>query len=86
MFTVTNSVDMVHEFELPAGTSGQVFVRVLDTDRDRNEGTPDTIFVDQMYFLSSNGPSNSIPLAMDDGYSIDEDVAFKRFGTRGFKQ
>ena len=32
----------------------EVYVRVTDTDRSRGENIQDTLFIDQMYFLSES--------------------------------
>ena len=34
---------------LPAGTSGTVYVRVVDTDFTQGSSTQDTLYVDQMF-------------------------------------
>lgn len=54
MVTVTKTADdnTAQSFALPSGISGTVFVRAMDTDRSRNESSLDSLFVDDMYFLS----------------------------------
>jgi hypothetical protein len=44
---------------LPPSLSGQILVRVVDTDRSRDEKVIDTVTIDQMYFLSRR--STSLP-------------------------
>ena len=50
--TQTSDSDTTQSYELAPGTSGTVYVRVADTDRDRSEGVQDTIFIDDMYIRS----------------------------------
>ena len=54
MLTVTKTVDddIAQSFELPATTSGTVFVRVVDTNRSKRENTLDSLYVDEMWILS----------------------------------
>jgi len=54
MLTVTKTADddTYQTFSLPAATSGTVFVRVVDTNRARNESTLDSIYVDEIFFRS----------------------------------
>lgn len=56
MLTIAkNTDDGSHQsFSLPPGTSGDVSVRVIDADRSRGESTLESVYVDEMYFLSSN--------------------------------
>lgn len=57
MLTVTKTADddLPQTFVLPASTAGNVLVRVLDTDRSRNENSTDTIFIDDMFIRSVTG-------------------------------
>ena len=54
MLTVTKSSDddSTQSFALPDSISGTVFVRVRDTIRSRGESPMDSLFIDDMYFLS----------------------------------
>jgi hypothetical protein len=40
-------------FVLPSTVTGTIYVRVIDDDRNRNEGTIDTIRIDEMFLQSS---------------------------------
>jgi len=50
MFTVTNTSDTgyYYSFTLPAGTSGNIYIRVLDTSQTNGE-TADKVYIDYMY-------------------------------------
>ena len=54
MLTVTKTADdgSYQSFSLPAGTSGTVYVRVLDTDQSQGNRPLDTVFVDHMFIRS----------------------------------
>ncbi|PXA04648.1 hypothetical protein DDZ13_05605 [Coraliomargarita sinensis] len=56
MLTVTKTADddTPQSFTLPAGTSGIVHVRVLDTDTSAGNRNLDSLFVDEMYILSES--------------------------------
>jgi PKD repeat protein len=41
-------------FELPAGTSGSVYIRAMDSDQTAGNITPDTLFVDSILITVSN--------------------------------
>ena len=58
MLTVikTTDDDVSQTFVMPAGISGTVHVRVIDTDRSVGNGSQDTLSIDEMYFLSASGP------------------------------
>lgn len=52
-----SSTSQLYSAALPAGTSGQIYVRVTDTNRNRrNNSSLDSLFIDEMYFRSSSGP------------------------------
>lgn len=53
MVAVASTSDQVYSFQLPNTLSGNVFVRVVDTNRDRGNSSLDTIYVDHMYIRSS---------------------------------
>jgi hypothetical protein len=59
MLTVTKTADddTPQTFSMPAGLSGTVYVRVMDTYRDwsRNTTFLDTIYVDDMFIVSVGG-------------------------------
>ena len=54
MMTVSGTSDpgVYSVFNLPAGTSGTVYVRVEDTDRTSGNGNRDDLFVDHMFVRS----------------------------------
>lgn len=54
MLTVTKTADdnTAQTFTLPSGTSGAVHVRVIDTNRTAGRRSLDTLYIDEMYFLS----------------------------------
>jgi hypothetical protein len=54
MVTVSKSSDdnLYQTYTLPAGTSGTVYVRVVDTNRQKNKTSLDTVYVDRMFFRS----------------------------------
>jgi hypothetical protein len=58
MVTVTKTDDdnTAQTFVMPSGTSGMVYVRVIDTDRTPGRRVLDTLYVDKMDFLSTDGP------------------------------
>jgi beta-lactam-binding protein with PASTA domain len=63
MFMVTkiSDNDTLQSFVMPSGTSGEVHVRLLDTNRSAGRTALDTLYIDQMFFLTENdgqgGPS-----------------------------
>lgn len=63
MLTVTNSADndVPQTYDMPSTLSGTVFVRVIDTDRSRNENDVDRISIDNMLIRSSNGGGSTLP-------------------------
>ena len=54
MVTVSKASDnnAYQTYTLPAGTSGTVYVRVVDTNRSKNKTSLDTIYIDHMFFRS----------------------------------
>ncbi|MFP3913961.1 MAG: Ig-like domain-containing protein, partial [Actinomycetota bacterium] len=52
--TKTNDDGTHQEYELPAGVSGTVHVRVVDLDRSKGEPVLDSIFIDEMFFRSQS--------------------------------
>lgn len=57
--TVVDSSEIAQSFNLGGNVAGDVLVRVLDTDRSRNEATIDSIYIDEMYFESVGNSSSS---------------------------
>ncbi len=77
MLTVTDTTDSLQSYTLPSLTTTPLFVRVVDTDASRREGTADILSIDEMFFLCAvgSGPVNVAPVAAADAYSIGEDGA-----------
>ena len=63
MFTVTKTADgdVPQSYDLPASTSGTLFVRVIDTNRVRNENAVNRIWVDQLIVRSHVGGGTPLP-------------------------
>ena len=55
MFTVNDGDTNAFYYPSLTGISGTVYVRVADTDRSPGNAASDTIYVDEMFFLSSSG-------------------------------
>ena len=51
--TKTSDNNANQTFTLPAGTSGTVYVRVVDTNRSNNRGSLDYLYVDNMFIRSN---------------------------------
>ncbi len=62
LLTVASSSEQVYQAELPAGTSGTVYIRVVDSDRTRERQSLDSIWIDALYIESISGP---LPLTAD---------------------
>ncbi len=57
MLIVGSTSDILRTFELPGGTGGTVYIRVVDTDQTiKNKGL-DTIYVDELYIKSNTRPN-----------------------------
>ncbi len=54
LFTINSTTPSSYQADIPAGTSGQVIVRVVDTDRTAGNGDTDTIFVDLLVIETVN--------------------------------
>ena len=54
--TVASTTEQVYSVSLPASTSGTIYVRVKDTNRVWDALSLDTVYVDEMYFLSDAQP------------------------------
>ena len=63
MLTITKSADdgALQMFDLPDATSGAFYVRTLDTDRSRPEGSADSLLVDHMFIRSTSGGGTALP-------------------------
>ena len=61
--TKTSDDDQLQAFVLPSGTSGNVVVRVTDTDQTATHRIRDSLFVDQMFIRSEFGLSDSSAFA-----------------------
>ncbi len=53
--TKTSDDDNAQQFSLPSSLTGNVFVRVKDTDQSQGNRNLDTIFIDQLAILTSAG-------------------------------
>ncbi|MCD6415444.1 MAG: cadherin-like domain-containing protein, partial [Planctomycetes bacterium] len=69
----TSDDDSYQNFSLPNGTSGAVYIRVVDTDQTKGNRSLDTVYVDHMY-IESGGQAPQAPTANDDSYQTDEDT------------
>jgi len=67
MVTVTKTADddTAQSYGLPSSTSGQVHIRVKDTDQSQGNRNLDTIYIDQMYIQSETGPPDTTPPTPD---------------------
>ncbi len=54
MVTKTSDNDSTQSFTMPSGTNGTVHVRIVDTNRATGRKVLDTLYVDRIYFLTSN--------------------------------
>lgn len=54
LFTIASTSSNSYRANLSPGTSGQVIVRVIDTDRSAGNGGTDTVFVDHLYIETLN--------------------------------
>jgi hypothetical protein len=65
MVTVTKTADddTAQSFALPGGTSGTVYIRVVDTDSTKGNSGLDTVYIDQMYIRSDAGGGGNNPPA-----------------------
>ena len=69
--TKTGDDDTTQAFVLPPGVSGQVHVRVVDTDRGQGNRNLDTIYIDEMYFASEVGVAGLIAPSDSDLWALD---------------
>ncbi len=56
LVTIASATEQVYQAELPAGTSGTVYIRVVDTDHTRDRQSLDSIYIDHLYIESLSGP------------------------------
>jgi PKD repeat protein len=58
MVTIASASEQVYSYSLPAGITGTVYIRVVDTDLSWGNTSMDAVFVDEMYieFSSTPGP------------------------------
>jgi len=64
MFVVgSGDANAVYEFPLPADTSGAVWIRVTDTNRDAGAQALDTLNVDQLVIRTESDPNARPPVA-----------------------
>ena len=66
MVTVASATDQLYTAALPTGTSGTVYVRVLDSVRDWGTTSNDAVYVDYMYIEVGSG-GGSAPVAAFSG-------------------
>ena len=70
-FTLVNGNDEMRFVELPVGTSGTVFIRVRDSNRNKGNVALDSVSVRQIYIESSNemiliAPMNLVAMPLSD--------------------
>lgn len=56
LVTVASATEQTYSAVLPGGTSGTVYIRVLDSDQNWGFSSYDAIYVDQMYIEYSSSP------------------------------
>jgi hypothetical protein len=63
MVTVTKTADddTAQSYALPGGTSGTVYIRVVDTDSSQGNSNLDTVYIDQIYIRSDGGGGGNNP-------------------------
>jgi len=61
MVLVNTSEDTNYSCKMPNETSGDVTIRMVDTDRTGQYNDPDTIYIDHMYIRSVLGPPDETP-------------------------
>jgi len=67
------ATEAVYEHAFSAPLSGQIHVRVVDTNRSQNEPTLDTVSIDEMYFLTQTGPVlPNVTIAATDAHAAEE--------------
>lgn len=57
-------------YALPAGTSGTVYVRVVDTNRTKNKTSLDTIYVDNMFIRTVYNTAPSVDAGTDQAITL----------------
>ena len=53
LFTVDSATMAAYSAPLPAGTSGSLIIRAVDTKRDRGETNPTGLAIDRMFIRST---------------------------------
>jgi len=54
--TATSDPNSYQNYALPAGTSGTIYIGVIDEDRTSSDTTSNTLYIDHMYIASSSNP------------------------------
>ena len=62
MLTVASATEQVYSYSMPAGLTGTVYIRVVDTDRSWYNTAFDAVYVDEMY-IEYGGGQPSPPVA-----------------------
>ncbi|UCD18037.1 MAG: S8 family serine peptidase, partial [Candidatus Zixiibacteriota bacterium] len=60
MVTVASATEQVYSSAMPAGLTGTVYIRVLDTDRNWDNVSLDPVYIDEMYIEYSSEPGPPI--------------------------
>ncbi|MBU8920539.1 MAG: S8 family serine peptidase [Bacteroidales bacterium] len=63
LVTIASTTEQTYSATLPTGTSGTVYIRVLDSDRSWGNLTNDAVSIDEMYIEVMGGSSGSAPVA-----------------------
>ena len=80
----TSDLDQLKTFEMPNTIIGNVYIRVVDTDRTKGNRGLDTVYVDQIYIKSLTVPNNP-PVADAKGpYSGTEDITVTFDGSNSY--
>jgi hypothetical protein len=66
LLTVHSAVEQVYQAPFPTNVSGTVYVRVVDTDKTRENLSYDQIYVDHMYIESDCTPASSDTMLVSD--------------------
>jgi len=77
MVTIASGTDQVYSYSMPAGLTGTIYIRVLDTDRSWGNTAFDAVYVDEMYIEFSSTPGPPVadfvgnPLSGDEPLTVD---------------
>ncbi|HSG27167.1 MAG TPA: PKD domain-containing protein [Candidatus Krumholzibacterium sp.] len=63
LVTIASATEQLYSGSLPAGTSGTVYIRVLDADRSWGATVNDAVSVDEMYIEVMGGSGGVAPVA-----------------------